>query len=296
MRTYYALLGVQPTAGLDEIRRAYRRMARQFHPDRHADLTGDAREDLNQRMAEINEAWMVLGDRHRRAQYDLRIAGVSHLVEEPPWEPPPIPEGFDLFPKRRFRPFTARRPDHPESRRYGYRFADESHRALSLEALTGDLSGLDAASPDIAWLVAARCPEVNDDQLRHVVRLTGLRTLDLSGASVTDLGIGLLASLTDLLELNLLGTPITDAAMRPISRLSKLQSLGLAETPLTDDGLSQLSTLTNLIRLDLRGTRIARHCVEQLSRLPRLGEVHLPLRISWRARGRAWRTLQHAIR
>ncbi|HRE03681.1 MAG TPA: J domain-containing protein [Ilumatobacteraceae bacterium] len=60
---HYAVLGVAATASRDEIRDAYRRLARQHHPD-----TGG--EHAATRMAEINEAYRVLHDPARRALYD----------------------------------------------------------------------------------------------------------------------------------------------------------------------------------------------------------------------------------
>lgn len=65
MRDFYAVLGVDRTASQDEIKRAFRRLAREYHPDVKRDdpQAGD-------RFKEINEAYQVLGDPERRAQYD----------------------------------------------------------------------------------------------------------------------------------------------------------------------------------------------------------------------------------
>jgi curved DNA-binding protein CbpA len=57
----YATLQVIESADLEVIRAAYRALARRFHPD----VGGDA-----MRMAEVNEAWSVLGDPLRRARFD----------------------------------------------------------------------------------------------------------------------------------------------------------------------------------------------------------------------------------
>jgi hypothetical protein len=65
---YYRLLGIRPTANRDEIRRAYRRLARRVHPDTNPEWEDDR--EANARMAELNAAYAVLRDPARRVQYD----------------------------------------------------------------------------------------------------------------------------------------------------------------------------------------------------------------------------------
>src|SRR5688572_33372461 len=63
-RDYYEVLGVGRNASADEIKRAYRTLARTYHPDVN-------REDhAEERFKEINEAYEVLSDADRRAAYD----------------------------------------------------------------------------------------------------------------------------------------------------------------------------------------------------------------------------------
>jgi curved DNA-binding protein CbpA len=64
-RDYYRILGVNLEATEDEVRRAYRRLALQWHPDRNA---GSA--EATERFKEISEAYGVLMDRTRRLEYD----------------------------------------------------------------------------------------------------------------------------------------------------------------------------------------------------------------------------------
>lgn len=65
-RDYYKILGVSKGATDAEIKRAYRRLARQLHPD----VTGDDPRST-ERFKEITEAWEVLSDHRRRRNYDL---------------------------------------------------------------------------------------------------------------------------------------------------------------------------------------------------------------------------------
>lgn len=70
---YYRVLGLRPTATREEIRRAYRRLARRVHPDAHPERQNDVR--ATERMALLNEAYAVLADPGRRAVYDMQQQG-----------------------------------------------------------------------------------------------------------------------------------------------------------------------------------------------------------------------------
>ncbi|WP_422935583.1 DnaJ domain-containing protein [Sinomonas sp. P47F7] len=74
---FYTLLGVERTATNEEIRRAFRRLVRELHPDGQAGEGADP-----ERLREVLEAYAVLGSPDRRAAYDqaLRRAEATSLL------------------------------------------------------------------------------------------------------------------------------------------------------------------------------------------------------------------------
>jgi molecular chaperone DnaJ len=66
MRDYYDVLGVAPGAGAEEIKRAYRQLARRYHPDISGDERGAA-------FLEVSRAYEVLRDPQRRRSYDANL-------------------------------------------------------------------------------------------------------------------------------------------------------------------------------------------------------------------------------
>src|SRR5688500_10154061 len=64
-KDYYAILGVSKTASAKEVKQAFRKMARKYHPDVNpGDKSAEAR------FKEINEAYEVIGDPEKRKKYD----------------------------------------------------------------------------------------------------------------------------------------------------------------------------------------------------------------------------------
>lgn len=67
MNEYYRTLGVQPDASQDDLKKAYRSLAKKYHPDLHP---GD--HEAEARFKEINEAYEVLSDPDKRKEYDTK--------------------------------------------------------------------------------------------------------------------------------------------------------------------------------------------------------------------------------
>ena len=67
-KNYYDILGVDKKASADEIKSAYRKLAKQYHPDLHP---GDAA--AAEKFKEVNEANEVLSDAQKRAAYDYEL-------------------------------------------------------------------------------------------------------------------------------------------------------------------------------------------------------------------------------
>jgi curved DNA-binding protein len=95
-KDYYKVLGVERTASEDEIKKAFRRLARKHHPDINKAA------DASARMQELNEAYEVLRDKERRAAYDHvgQAAQNGQTFQPPPgwdsgFEFSGGPRGFD---------------------------------------------------------------------------------------------------------------------------------------------------------------------------------------------------------
>jgi molecular chaperone DnaJ len=87
-KSYFAILGISPNATGDEIRSAYRRLAKEFHPDHYS--------GSSERFQDIQEAYAVLGNRRRRSEYERNIKKVPRKT---PLRRASYPEPEPLIPE-----------------------------------------------------------------------------------------------------------------------------------------------------------------------------------------------------
>jgi curved DNA-binding protein len=91
-KDYYDILGVARSADQKEIHKAYRRRARDLHPDKHKGNT-----QAEEKFKELGEAYRILSDPQRRKQYDLFGSVGGDYAPPPGWGQPRDASGQDPF-------------------------------------------------------------------------------------------------------------------------------------------------------------------------------------------------------
>lgn len=66
----YAVLGLTSSCSIDEIKKAYRKLALTYHPDKHSSATETAQKEASTKFQQVGYAYAVLSDEARRKRYD----------------------------------------------------------------------------------------------------------------------------------------------------------------------------------------------------------------------------------
>lgn len=286
MATHYDVLGIKATASFEDVKHAYYRKARSFHPDVHSGSTSAVLEEAQRAMAAVNAAWNVLRDPRLRAEYDEALAAAvasarvargrrrRQTTETPALE---LGSGFRFWMGSCGIVRTGSRP----------RFNVAIDGATSLAPLR-------SLAPDRLFALHAARSVVDDTELANLHGMIGLRQLDLAGTAVTDAGLLHLQGLDSLEVLDVWDTGITDAGLAMIGRLTSLRHLGLGGTAITDAGLASIAGLAKLRVLQLWGTRVSGRGLEHLHGLLDLEIVSLPWSVGRRCRRRLTAALPQA--
>lgn len=75
-KNYYITLGVKNTASLEEIKLAFRRLAKKYHPDKNHE-----NKSAEESFKEVQEAYAVLSNYEKRKKYDLKFSYASHYEQ-----------------------------------------------------------------------------------------------------------------------------------------------------------------------------------------------------------------------
>jgi curved DNA-binding protein CbpA len=162
LKNYYELLEIAASASVDEIKKAFRQQIARYHPDKVQHLGKEFQNMAADRAAELTEAYRILSDEGRRAEYHRAVADAGGLpasvagapppqsgsssprsAEQAPAPPPPPPPSTDTY---RAAQFTQERASRDEF----VRKATMSRLRQALEAVGGgydesQVSGFDLA-------------------------------------------------------------------------------------------------------------------------------------------------------
>ena len=155
--------------------------------------------------------------------------------------------------------------------------ADADARLDVSKTASADLSCLSKLQPDDVQYLDLANSDIDNNSLRHVGRLTGLRILNLNYTKITDAGIEHLSRLKKLRVIWLSafgvhekGFGVGDKAMKVLATLPRLEWIDLRLSKVGDVGLAELAKLKSLRYLGLAGTKITDAGLVHLKRLPHL--------------------------
>jgi hypothetical protein len=155
-KNFYDLLEIGPTASADEVKRAFRQQIARYHPDKVQHLGDEFQQLAADRAAELTEAYRILSDARRRAEYDGELSGAATTAGSPeaPRRAPASPSGAQPEPMSDGPP-VGKGPAflHERATRDEFvRKAAIGRFRQAIAAVGGDYSETSARGFDGAWL------------------------------------------------------------------------------------------------------------------------------------------------
>lgn len=127
---------------------------------------------------------------------------------------------------------------------------------VALDSITNkDLQILESLAKQVIWLKIGNS-DLNDDQLKSIVKLSSLTRLSLERTAVTDVGIASLKGLSKLRYLNLVGTSVSAKGLNQLVSLKELKQIFLYQTSITAAEFSQLSKVFPKTSIDTGGYKL----------------------------------------
>jgi curved DNA-binding protein CbpA len=161
-KTFYQLFEIAPSASADEIKRAFRLQIARYHPDKVHHLGKEFQELAAERAAALTEAYRILSDEQRRADYDRLLASGLETAAPAAASPNAAPTPSTAVPPREEPPggpapgagqaFTQERAERDQF----VRRAMFSRFRQALEAMGGGYDQSQARGFDFAWLPKSR--------------------------------------------------------------------------------------------------------------------------------------------
>ena len=142
--------------------------------------------------------------------------------------------------------------------------ADEAEAIAAIEQVGGTVRTIakDTDQKEAAFHLSGK--DVTDDDLAQLASVNNLVWLNLRGTKITDAGLAHLADIKTLTRLHLEKTAITDAGLAQLAGLENLEYLNLYGTQVTDAGLEHLKDLKNLKKLYVWETGVTKEGAEML--------------------------------
>lgn len=194
MKTHYQILGLEPTADADAIKKAFRREIARYHPDKVVHLGGEFQEMAATRAAELTVAYKTLTDPALRAEYDASVAAglpMPHMPAPPPAPTPAEPDAPSPFKPPTIDEIRTPLPPRGSPGRFAEERADRDvilRRAIAarvhatVEVLYGKVETPTVRGFDLAMVPVAKARFLGTPPPRVLVKVVGLA----DAAAITD--------------------------------------------------------------------------------------------------------------